>query len=192
MPPVASTAAQAIFEGLHEDASRSGRTDARLCIRRAHTQHACACCACAGQHVRQSVSQVSQFRRGPPRSPHHRLKGRLRSPRSTHVRAGPWCIDPEHFVLDTSARIGRRLQACNGSWGSASEPSGFGCILVRSKTPRVELAAYSCRTTAQRSRSPGRVEPRNCPQRAWPRGFSLRRPNLRLRDHVHGHRRCPG
>ena len=52
MPPVASTAAQAIFEGLHEDASRSGRTDARLCIRRAHTQHACACCACAGQHVR--------------------------------------------------------------------------------------------------------------------------------------------
>ena len=87
MPPVASTAVQAIFEGLHEDASRSGRTDARLCIRRAQTQHACACCACAGQHALTLI--------------------------------------PEHFVLVSSAHEG----GCK--WG-------FGFILVRSKTPRVE------------------------------------------------------
>jgi hypothetical protein len=57
MPPVASTAAQAIFEGLHEDASRSGRTDARLCTGVRAVRVLDNMC----------VSQsVSQFRRDPP------------------------------------------------------------------------------------------------------------------------------
>ena len=84
MPPVASTAAQAIFEGLHEDASRSGRTDARLCT------GVLAVRVLDNMCVSQSVSQ---FRRGPPALT--TLKGRrLRSPRSTHVRAGPGALTP--------------------------------------------------------------------------------------------------
>ena len=44
MPPVASTAAQAIFEGLHEDASRSRLgTDGRKAVYSSLAQ--CACCA---------------------------------------------------------------------------------------------------------------------------------------------------
>jgi hypothetical protein len=97
MPPVASTAAQAIFEGLHEDASRSGRTDARLCT------GVLAVRVLDNMCVSQSVSQ---FRRGPPAlttPPSQRTAAPL--PSVNTCACWPWCIDPEHFVLDTSARM---------------------------------------------------------------------------------------
>jgi len=90
VPPVASTAAQAIFEGFTRmPRARDGRTQG--CVFVART-----------------------------------LSTRVRAVRVLdNMCVLAWCIDPEHFVLVSSAHEG----GCK--WG-------FGFILVRSKTPRVE------------------------------------------------------